>query len=108
LEKAGRSAGVAYHMMNDGGVLINGVSGLEADPPIQPISGNISENALEKLREVTAQLRLGEIQLNKQTDEKELKDNAFLGVYALDASPLVRHFMIADGVVDTSHGDDDD
>jgi hypothetical protein len=94
--------------MNDGGVLINGVSGLEADPPIQPISGNISENALEKLREVTAQLRLGEIQLNKKTDPSFFDTKASMGLYAFDSSPLIRHFMIADTQSDDSQGDDDD
>ena len=108
LEKAGRSAGVAYHMMNDGGVLINGVSGLEADPPIQPISGNISENALEKLRVVTTQLWLGEIQLNKKTDPRFFDTKASMGLYAFDSSPLIRHFMIADTQSDDSQGDDDD
>jgi hypothetical protein len=108
LEAAGCSAAIAYHLMNDGGVLINGVSDLAPNPPIQPVHGDISVNALERLENITEQLKRGEISLNKQTDEKKIKSESFLGPYALDSSPLVRHFMIADGVVDDSQGNDDD
>jgi hypothetical protein len=92
---SGRPA-VAYHLLNDGGVLINGADGL--DPTfVEVIEGNIAEHATARLLVRFNNLRAGLIETNTSGDEKFYKNKAYLGVYALNSSPLVKTFMREDG-----------
>ncbi|UNK79499.1 PD-(D/E)XK nuclease family protein [Sphingopyxis granuli] len=83
---------VAYHLLNDGGVLVNGAQGLD-ETHVEVIEGDIAENARALIEDRFRQLRAGQVATNATTDEKYFKNKASLGVYALDASPLVRAFM---------------
>ena len=92
LEEWGGLPAVAYHLLNDGGVLINGADGL--DPTyVEIIEGNIAENAIAKLHARFKNLRSGLLETNTSEDEKFYKNKAHLGVYALSASPLIKTFM---------------
>ncbi|AOL94014.1 PD-(D/E)XK nuclease family protein [Porphyrobacter sp. LM 6] len=92
---SGRPA-VAYHLLNDGGVLINGADGL--DPSfVEVIEGDIAENANGQLQSRFQHLRAGRMETNAAGDEKFYKNKAYLGVYALSSSPLIKTFMREDG-----------
>jgi hypothetical protein len=79
--------GVAYHLMNDGGVLVHGAGKL--GPGFQPVAGNISGEAMTKLGIEIERVRRGEIVLNTQDDRKFFANTAHMGLYAFDVSPLV-------------------
>ena len=83
---------VAYHLLNDGGILVNGASDL-TDAHVEIVEGDIAENARALIEERLRQLRAGQMVTNTADDEKFFKNKASLGVYALDSSPLVRAFM---------------
>lgn len=92
LEAWGAKPAVAYHLLNDGGVLINGADGL--DPTfVEVIEGDIAENATGQLERRFQKLRAGLVETNTFGDEKFYKGKAYLGVYALSSSPLVKTFM---------------
>ena len=83
---------VAYHLLNDGGVLINGANGVDSTY-VEIIEGDIAENAIAKLDARFQKLRSGFLETNTSGDEKFYKSKAHLGVYALNSSPLVKAFM---------------
>ena len=92
LDAWGAKPAVAYHLLNDGGVLINGADGL--DPTfVEVIEGDIAENATVQLKARFQKLRAGLVETNTSGDEKFYKNKAYLGVYALSSSPLVKTFM---------------
>ncbi len=87
----GRPA-VAYHLLNDGGVLMNGADGLESKY-VEVIGGDIAENALHQIENRFKHLKDGHLETNTTSDEKFFKNKASLGVYAFSTSPLINSFM---------------
>lgn len=84
--------GVAYHTLNDGNVLVNGVDGL-ASGDVELIEGDIAANALALIETRFADLRVGRITTNTMGDEPFFTKQASLGTYALSDSPLIVAFM---------------
>lgn len=102
--RAAPAIGVAYHLMNDGGVLAHG---LEALPrPFESLACDISHAALALLDERLGAARAGIVKLNGEADESFFRKTAKLTPYALDASPLVRAFMRPDSGVEGDENDD--
>lgn len=90
----GATPGVAYHLMNDGGVLQNGLS---FDPPsehFESVANDISEFAIARLKERLADVRVGLIRLNGADDAAFYTKTAKITPYALDTSPLIRAFCM--------------
>jgi hypothetical protein len=84
--------GVAYHMINDQGVLLEGL-----EPPagvVTVMDENISGQAIELLKTRLEQVGDGNIVLNHEQDRDFFKKIARLAPYGLDASILVSRFTI--------------
>jgi hypothetical protein len=88
------SLGVAYHLMNDGGILVHGHVPDGRHTSFTSVDGDISHAALAKLEAEIGRLRRGEILLNREGDRKFFEATAKIGPYAFDASPLVDAFSI--------------
>ena len=90
---AGQSPAIAYHLLNDGTVL---ASGLDPAPGgrVEGVEGDISAKAVALLQTRLAEVGGGSIRLNGTEDEAAFGKTAALTAYALDASPLVRRFMV--------------
>lgn len=91
---AAPGVGVAYHLMNDGGILVQGAALPAGQHVFTPVDDDISGAAIAKLlAEITA-LRRGQVTLNREGDRKFFKDTARMGLYAFDTSPLVGAFTV--------------
>lgn len=86
--------GVAYHLLNDSGILCHGIE-MTADP-VTRISDDISVNALEMLKERLADVGAGRICLNSTEDADFFSKTCKFTPYALDASPLIAAFTIGE------------
>ncbi|WP_406872618.1 PD-(D/E)XK nuclease family protein [Aminobacter sp. P9b] len=86
--------GVAYHLMNDSGMLVHGAD-LPANGHFTSIDSDISHAAMGKLGDEVVRLRSGEVRLNKEGDRKFFSNEAKMGLYAFDASPLIDAFTYA-------------
>ena len=98
--------GVAYHLINDQGVLLEGL-----EPPdgiVTVVEREISAQAMDLLITRLAEVERGQIRLNSKDDRKFFEKTAHLAPYALDASPLVSRFMMPGTEVDNSLDDIDD
>jgi hypothetical protein len=98
--------GVAYHLINDQGVLLEGL-----EPPagvVTVVDGEISAQAMDLLIKRLAEVEAGMIGLNSEDDRKFFEKTANLAPYALDASPLVSRFMMPGTETDDSMEDIDD
>lgn len=84
--------GVAYHLMNDGGLLLDGVT-LDPSEHFAQMTSDISVNAMAKLEEEVIAVRSGMIRLNGSGDRKKFRD-ASVGDYAFDTSPLIDAYTI--------------
>lgn len=82
---------VAYHMMNDGGVLVNGITG--TSPHLEEFTEGIADLALTELRARFAALKAGQVHTNARADIKHFEKVAALRIYALERSPLIAAFM---------------
>lgn len=89
------SLGVAYHLMNDGGVLVHGPVRGPAGGAFSYVDSDISSEALRKLEDEIARLRRGEVALNTQADRAFFGSTAKTGLFAFDVSPLVDAFSLA-------------
>jgi hypothetical protein len=103
---AGQRPAIAYHLLNDGTVL---VSGLDATPGgrIEGVEGDISVNAVALLQSRLAEVGAGSIRLNGTGDEAAFGKAAALTAYALEASPLIRRFMTEGLSVDLEPGEEE-
>lgn len=63
---ANRLPGVAYHMLNDGGVLVNGLLDIESDH-LEVIAGDIAEQAVAQIEARFVALRAGRLTINTTT-----------------------------------------
>jgi len=98
--KGNPKIGVAYHLINDHGVLLEGLS----LPPgiVTIIDGQISALAMRTLSDRLSEVRTGKVRLNSVNDRDFFKKTAKLTPYALTASPLIERFMLEGG---PAHGD---
>ena len=87
--------GVAYHLLNDSGILCHGIE--IAAEGVTPITADISVNALEMLKERLADVGAGRIRLNGDEDADFFSKTCKFIPYALDASPLIAAFTIGIG-----------
>lgn len=88
------SIGVAYHLINDLGILTHGLD-IDIDP-FEVVDTDISSAALSRLKDQIALARRGTVTLNAQSDWAFFNTNAKLTPYALDASPIVAAFAVPD------------
>ncbi|WP_295019744.1 PD-(D/E)XK nuclease family protein [Tabrizicola sp.] len=89
----GRSVGIAYHLMNDGGLLTSGLV-LPEGSPAQDMGDAINAAAVGRLAERLAELGAGRVVLNTTADEGFFKKEAGFTPYALtDGSALVTAFI---------------
>ncbi|AVA13494.1 hypothetical protein C3E99_06225 [Sphingopyxis sp. MG] len=83
---------VAYHTLNDGNVLLNGIDELDS-AEVELVAGDIAEHALALISARFDALKAGRLDTNTTADEKFFQRSAALGTYALDDSPLIAAFM---------------
>jgi hypothetical protein len=89
----GKSVGVAYHLMNDGGLLTSGVS-LQGDPEARDMGDEVNANIVAKLEERLSELKSGRVVLNTTTDVDFFRKQGRFEPYVLvEGSPLVTRFM---------------
>jgi len=89
----GRKVAVAYHLMNDGGLLTSGVALPEGSPAID-MGDAVNEGAVERLAARLAELGAGRVVLNTSEDEAFFRKEAGFTPYALtDGSALVTAFI---------------
>ncbi len=87
--------GVAYHLINDSGILVNGMS--PEGEGFDIINRDISAQAIEKLQERIAEVRTGTVSLNSADDVTFFEKTAKLTPYALQESTLIVAFLIPSG-----------
>lgn len=89
----GRKVGIAYHLMNDGGLLTSGLVPSE-ESPARDMGDAVNDAAVAMLAERLAQLGAGRVMLNTSADESFFKKEAGFTPYALtDGSTLVTAFI---------------
>lgn len=89
----GRKIGIAYHLMNDGGLLTSGLA-LPQGTPARDMGDAVNTAALARLTERLAELGAGRILLNTTADADFFQKEAGFPPYALtDGSPLVTAFL---------------
>ncbi|MCB5412058.1 PD-(D/E)XK nuclease family protein [Pseudogemmobacter faecipullorum] len=89
----GRKVAVAYHLMNDGGLLTSGLA-LPEGSPARDMGDAVNAGAVAKLAERLAELGAGRVVLNTSEDAAFLKKEAGFTPYALtDGSALVTAFI---------------
>lgn len=89
----GRQVGIAYHLMNDGGLLTSGHVPAEGSPA-RDMGDAVNDAAVAMLAERLAQLGAGRVVLNTLADEGFFKKEAGFTPYALtDGSTLVTAFI---------------
>lgn len=89
----GRTVGIAYHLMNDGGLLTSGLVPAE-ESPARDMGDAVNDAAVEMLAKRLKQLGAGQVVLNTSADEGFFKKKAGFTPYALtDGSTLVTAFI---------------
>lgn len=89
----GRKVGIAYHLMNDGGLLTSGLVPAE-ESPARDMGDAVNNAAVAMLAERLEQLGDGRVVLNTSVDEGFFKKEAGFTPYALtDGSTLVTAFI---------------
>ncbi len=84
--------GVAYHLINDSGILVNGFE--IADEGFEVVDNDISQYAIPALLERIADVGRGTVRLNTANDAAFFEKTAKLTPYALNESALVTAFLI--------------
>ena len=95
--------GVAYHLINDQGVLLEGLE--PPDGVVTVMTGEISAQAMDLLLIRLGEVGAGDIRLNTEDDRAYFEKTTNLAPYALEASPLISHFMMPG--VEASEGSED-
>lgn len=98
--------GVAYHLINDQGVLLEGLEAPDGVAIVMP--PGISDNAIAHLETRLAEVGTGDIRLNCVDDREFFEKTAALAPNALKASPLVELFMMPGANPADSLENDDD
>tara|TARA_R110000772_G_scaffold268734_1_gene398395 strand:- start:22731 stop:25394 length:2664 start_codon:yes stop_codon:yes gene_type:complete len=99
---------VAYHTLNDGNVLLNGIDEFDS-AEVELVVGDIAEHALALISARFDALKAGRLDTNATADEKFFQRSAALGTYALEDSPLIAAFIrddITPSVALMEHKDD--
>ena len=86
-----REVGVAYHLMNDGGLLTSGVA-LAAGSPAKDMGEEVNLKAIAHLRARLAEVGAGKIVLNTSADADFFVKTAGITPYVLERSPLIAAF----------------
>ncbi len=94
--------GVAYHLINDSGVLVHGIA-LEAEGAA-PLDNDISAEAIDLLRTRIAQVGAGNVVVNSPGDVELFEKKAKMKPYALEESTLVAAAMAARGMQERGQG----
>lgn len=95
--------GVAYHLINDSGILINGIE-ISAEG-IEIIDNAISVAAIERLEKNIAEVSTGTIRLNLKSDLIFFDKEAKITPYALKESTLISAFLVSS---DTDEDNEDE
>ncbi len=89
----GRKVAVAYHLMNDGGLLTSGLPLIDGSPA-RDMGDAVNVDAVEKLAERVAELGASRVVLNTSEDEAFFKKEAGFTPYALtDGSAFITAFI---------------
>lgn len=96
---------VAYHTLNDGNVLLNGIEVFDSTD-VELVAGDIAANALALISARFDALKAGRLETNTTADAKFFQKAAALGTYALEDSPLIAAFMRDDTVPSVTLPDD--
>jgi hypothetical protein len=89
----GRKVGIAYHLMNDGGLLTSGLVPADGSPA-RDMGDAVNNAAVAMLAKRLEQLADGQVVLNTSADEVFFKKEAVFTPYALtDGSTLVTAFI---------------
>lgn len=84
--------GVAYHLINDGGILLHGI---DAPAPVfEMVAEEISSNAVALLNDRIAEVGSGRIRLNTVDDAAFFEKSGKFTPYALNDSTLVVAFLV--------------
>lgn len=89
----GKSVSIAYHLMNDGGLLTSGLA-LTDGWPARDMGDAVNEGAITKLKERLAELGAGRIVMNTEADYDFFTKEAAFTPYALEDSPIVSAFIL--------------
>ena len=85
---------VLYYMMNSRNIVAeNPMPGSGDVPGWVTIENDVSVNAMALIKQRVAQIRQGEVLLNRVGDEDFYTSEAGLKAYAFDRSPLIRLFL---------------
>jgi hypothetical protein len=96
---------VAYHTLNDGNLLLNGVDDLD-NAEVELVGGDIAKNAVSLISARFKALKAGRLETNTTADAKSFQKSAALSTYALEDSPLIAAFMRDDTAPSVSFTDD--
>ena len=89
----GRTVGIAYHLMNDGGLLSSGLAQVEGSPA-RDMGNEVNVGAIAKLAHRLAELGAGRVVLNTSNDIDFFQQEAGFKPYSLiDGSTLVTAFI---------------
>lgn len=91
----GRGASIAYHLMNDGGVLSSGRD-WGTGVGVRDMGTEVDSGAVAKLNERLAELKNGRIMLNSSEDQKYFTKEGGFTPYALTDGPLLVRSFIRD------------
>lgn len=84
--------GIAYHLMNDGGILVHGI--YPGPSAFHVLADDVSYAAEELLAHRIAEVRAGTVRLNRADDVGFFDKVANLSAYALQSNPLVNAFLL--------------
>lgn len=90
----GKTVGIAYHLMNDGGLLTSGIA-LRPGAPAKDMGDGVNSKVSEHLRIRLEQVGAGKVVLNTTGDEAVFRKEGGFTPYALtnNGSPIVRAFL---------------
>ena len=104
---AAAETGVVYYLMNDQVALSDTVlPGAAAVPGWRVVDGDIAGEALDRIGARIAEIRAGQLKLNRESDRDFFEKQAGLTPYALDNSPLIGLFAVPDQDADNEEAEE--
>jgi len=99
--RAATQTGVVYYLMNDQVVLSDvALPGVSAIPGWRTVDSDIAAQALALIQQRIGEVRRGAVCLNRDSDARSWEKQTGIKPYALDNSPLISLFTLADEPVD--------
>ncbi len=99
--------GVVYYLMNDQVALSDTLlPGAAAVPGWRVVDGDIAGQALDRIGARIAEIRAGQLKLNRAGDRDFFEKQAGLTPYALDNSPLIGLFAVPDQDADNEEAEE--